>query len=175
MKLLLLTFSSSSDSSTGFFLCVCVCVCLFFCFFWAHVTKSFQEENKNGRWFLDPKHPNFGQCLSSVQSLSHVQLFVTLWTVAHQAPLSMGFSRQEYWNRLPLPSPGDLPDPGIEPKSPTLQQMLYHSFNVGEHSVRSNIYSNYDPVFTSRLLWLGLKMKQVMVILQWYECSLYTP
>ena len=48
-------------------------------------------------------------------------LFVTPWTVAHQAPLSMGFSRQEYWSGLPFPSPGDLPDPGIEPRSPTLQ------------------------------------------------------
>ena len=43
------------------------------------------------------------------------------WTVAHQAPPSMGFSRQEYWSGLPLPSPGDLPYPGIEPRSPTLQ------------------------------------------------------
>jgi len=47
--------------------------------------------------------------------------FVTPWTVAYQVPLSMGFSRQEYWNGLPFPSPGDLPDPGIEPGSPTLQ------------------------------------------------------
>ena len=46
---------------------------------------------------------------------SHVQLFVTLWAVACQAPLSMGFSRQEYWSGLPSPPPGDLPDPGIEP------------------------------------------------------------
>ena len=46
---------------------------------------------------------------------------VTPWIVAHQAPLSMGFSRQEYWSGLPFPSPGDLPDPGIEPRSPTLQ------------------------------------------------------
>ena len=56
--------------------------------------------------------------------LSHfscVQLFATPWTVAHQAPLSMGFSRQEYWSGLPFPSPGDLPDPAIEPQSPTLQ------------------------------------------------------
>ena len=45
----------------------------------------------------------------------------TPWTVAHQAPLSMGFSRQEYWNGLPCPSLGDLPDPGIEPWSPALQ------------------------------------------------------
>ena len=48
---------------------------------------------------------------------SHVQLFVTLWTVAHQAPLSMAFSRQEYWHELPGPPPGDLLNPGIEPLS----------------------------------------------------------
>ena len=45
---------------------------------------------------------------------SQVQLFAILWTVAHQAPLSMGFPRQEYWNGLPCPPPGDLPDPGIK-------------------------------------------------------------
>ena len=56
-----------------------------------------------------------------VKSLSRVRLFVTLWTVAYQAPLSMGFSRQEYWNGLPFPSPEDLPDPSIEPRSPALQ------------------------------------------------------
>ena len=53
-----------------------------------------------------------------VKSLSHVRLFVAPWTVAHQAPLSMGFSRQEYWSGVPFPSPGDLPNSGIEPKSP---------------------------------------------------------
>ena len=56
-----------------------------------------------------------------VSSLSHVQLFVTPWTVACQAPLPMGSSRQEYWSRLPFPSPGDLPNPEIEPGSPALQ------------------------------------------------------
>ena len=56
-----------------------------------------------------------------VKSLSCVRLFPTLWTVAHQAPPSLGFSRQEYWSGLPFPSPGDLPDPGIEPRSPALQ------------------------------------------------------
>ena len=56
-----------------------------------------------------------------VKSLSHVWLFATPWTVAYQAPPSMGFSRQEYWNGLPFLSPGDLPDPGIEPRSPTFQ------------------------------------------------------
>ena len=56
-----------------------------------------------------------------VKSFSHVQLFGTPWTVAYQAPPSMEFSRQEYWSGLPFPSPGDLPDPGIKPRSPTLQ------------------------------------------------------
>ena len=56
-----------------------------------------------------------------VKSLGRVRLFATPWTVAHQAPLSMGFSRHEYWSGLPSPSPGDLPDPGIEPRSSSLQ------------------------------------------------------
>jgi len=55
-----------------------------------------------------------------VKSLSHVQLFATPWTVIYQAPLSMGFSRQECWSGLPFPSPRDLPDPGTEPGSPAL-------------------------------------------------------
>ena len=55
------------------------------------------------------------------KSLSHVWLFVTPCAVACQAAQSMGFSRQEYWSGLPFPSPGDLPDPGIEPGSPMLQ------------------------------------------------------
>ena len=55
------------------------------------------------------------------QSLSRVQFFVAPWTVACQTPLSIGFSRQEYWSRYPFPSPGHLPYPGIKPRSPTLQ------------------------------------------------------
>ena len=56
-----------------------------------------------------------------VKSLSCVWLFATPWTVAYQAPPSMGFSRQEYWSGLPFPSPGDLPDPGIKPGFPAFQ------------------------------------------------------
>ena len=56
-----------------------------------------------------------------MKSLSCVWLFVTSWTVAYQASQSLGFSRQEYWSGLPFPSPGDLPNPGIEPRSPKLQ------------------------------------------------------
>ena len=50
-----------------------------------------------------------------------VRLSVTPWTIAHQTPPSMGFSRQEYWSGLPFPSPGDIPDPGIKSRSPVLQ------------------------------------------------------
>ena len=56
-----------------------------------------------------------------VKPLSRVQLFATPWAVVYQAPPSMGFSRQECWSGVPFPSPGDLPDPGIEPGSPVLQ------------------------------------------------------
>ena len=59
--------------------------------------------------------------LLCAQSLSRVQLFATPWTTAHQVSLSMGFPRQEYWNELAFPPPGDLPDPEIEPMSPALQ------------------------------------------------------
>ena len=59
--------------------------------------------------------------VKKVKSFSHVQLFVSPWTVACQAPPSMGFSRQEYWSGVLFPFPGDLPDPGIEYRSPTLQ------------------------------------------------------
>ena len=55
---------------------------------------------------------------------SRVQLSATFWNVAHQAPLSMGFSRQEYWSVLLCPSPGDLPDPGIKPESPAAPPLV---------------------------------------------------
>ena len=61
---------------------------------------------------------------------------VTPWTVAFQTPLSMGFSRQEYWSGLPFPSPGDLPNPGIEPRSPALQAV---SLPTELHHVRSQM------------------------------------
>ena len=61
-----------------------------------------------------------------MKSLSRVRLFVTPWTVAYQVPPSMGFSRQEYWSGLPFPSPGDLPDPEIEPGLLHCRQKLYH-------------------------------------------------
>ena len=62
-----------------------------------------------------------GHGIVKVKLLSRVRLFATPWTVAYQAPPSMGFSWQECWSGLPFPSPGDLPDPGIEPGSPALE------------------------------------------------------
>ena len=77
--------------------------------------------------YLENKEYCFTTCIwvhlkkVKVKSLSRVQLFATPWTVAHQAPQSMEFSRQEYWSWLPFPSPRDLPDLGNEPGSPVLQ------------------------------------------------------
>ena len=73
---------------------------------------------------------------SEVKSLSRIGLFATPWTVAHQAPPSMGFSRQEYWSGLPFPSPGDLPDAGIEPQSPALRADTLLSEPPGEMLVK---------------------------------------
>ena len=75
---------------------------------------------------------------SEVKSLSPVRLFVTPWTVAYQAPPSMGFSRQECWSGLPFPSPGDLPDAGIEPRSPSLQADALTSEPPEKESFHSN-------------------------------------
>ena len=66
-------------------------------------------------------------------ALGHIQPFATPWTVAHQAPLSLGFSRQDYWNGLPFPSPGDLPDPRIESGLLYCRQILYHLCDQGSH------------------------------------------
>ena len=80
---------------------------------------------KNQRCFKTELKKKCSSTFKAVQYdacvLSCVQLFAILWTVARSAPPPMGFSRQEYWSGLPFPSPGDLPDPGIEPGSPTLQ------------------------------------------------------
>ena len=64
------------------------------------------------------------------QWLSHIQLFETPWTVTSQAPLSMEFSRQEYWSGLPFPSPGNLPDPGIEPEFPVSPELARGFFTT---------------------------------------------
>ena len=71
--------------------------------------------------------------------LTHIQLFASPWTVAHQTPLSMGFSRQEYWSRLPFSASGDVPDPGVKPTflvSPALAGELFTTEPPGKTSGR---------------------------------------
>ena len=93
----------------------------------------------------------FAYCWNvKVKSLSRAQLFATPWTVAHQAPPSMGFSRQEYWSGLPFPSPGDLPHPRIEPTSPALQADAFTSLTP------CNVCS-----FNLCILLLSLQVKNV--------------
>ena len=77
-----------------------------------------------------------------VKLLSCVRLSATPWIVAYQAPPSMGFSRQEYWSGLQFPSPGDLSDPGIEPRSPALQADSFSSEPSGKHYVKT--YFDHD-------------------------------
>ena len=88
------------------------------------------------------------------QSLNHVRLFATLRTVAHQAPLSMGFSRQEYWRGLPCPLPRDLPNPGIEPRSPKLQADSLPSEPPGKPTVCHRGYK------TTRIPCAKIKLKK---------------
>ena len=82
-------------------------------------------EIPNNKWqlltYIKEKNWIFLFTVIVLSCLSHMRLLETPWTAARQAPLSMGFSRQEYWSRLPFPSSGDLPNPGIEPMSPALQ------------------------------------------------------
>ena len=93
-----------------------------------------------------------------VKSLSCVWLFTTPWTVAHQAPPSIGFSRQEYWSGLPFPSPGDLPYPGIEPRSPALWADAGRCFNLWATReahcwvrIITNLFCLSSPQFSSIL------------------------
>ena len=79
------------------------------------------QRNANQNHSEVSPHTSQNESEMKVKLLSRVRLFVIPWTVASQALQSMGFSRQEYWSGLPFPSPGDLPDPGIEPRSPALQ------------------------------------------------------
>ena len=86
---------------------------------------------------VPPGKPNV-RMLLLLSRFSHVRFFATLWTVAHQAPLSMGFSRQKYWNGLPCPPPGDLLDPRIEPQSFVScisKWILYHKHYLGSKNI----------------------------------------
>ena len=87
-------------------------------------------------------------CLE-VKSFSRVRLFATPWTVTYQAPLPMGFFRQDYWSGLPFPSPGDLPSPGIEPRSPALQADALTSEPLGKSFSLTDVVKTSDPLMNS--------------------------
>ena len=107
-----------------------------------------------------------------------------LWTVAYQAPLSMGFSRQEYWSGLPFPSPGDLPDPGIEPGSPTLYTDALPSEPRGNLSIiLASIflkayticnYRNKDPVIPNiNAFNLHIELSVLLIFLRVHLSGVY--
>ena len=90
----------------------------------------------NGLWLKmihEPKR-HWSEHISVVYLLSHIQLYATPWTVSHQVPVSKGFPRQEYWSGLSFPSPGDLPDLGMEPTSPALTGGFLTAEPPGKHA-----------------------------------------
>ena len=98
-------------------------------------------------------HLSPGTIFGEVKLLSHVHLFVTLWTVVRQASPSMGFSRPEYWSGLPFPSLGDLPDPGIKPGSPTLQADSLPSEPPGSQYFVLEEVTKLLKLLRHRLVW----------------------
>ena len=108
---------------------------------------------------------------------SRVWLFATPWTVAHQAPLSMGFSRQEYWSGLPCPPPVDLSDPGIEPASPASPSLQADSLPLSHwrspelNTVLSNTSQNLVVFFR----WFSLKVELIMIQDHLFNFSFMSP
>ena len=102
------------------FLGIWILIC-YFCFILCLEQRRQKLEIFCGLEDWEASNSDCSENYSNKYALSHVPLFVIPWTVIYQASLSMGFSRQEYWSGLPFPSPGDLPDPRIKPRSPALQ------------------------------------------------------
>ena len=129
-------------------------------------------------------------CACVLSRFSCVQLFVTPWTVAQQAPLSMGFSKQEYWSGLPCPTPGYLPNPGIKAASltcPVYTSIIFFSFlksplsQIRSHSLMSRHHSghyghrgrrhNLQGQLVQLHLFLGMHQSRALVLF-WYHLSL---
>ena len=90
-----------------------------------------------------------------------IQLFVTSWTVIHQTPLSMEFSRQEYWSGLPFPPPGDLPKPGFKPKSPVSPALQVESLPIEAPGKPHFSYKHH--IFIPRIFNKSISQKQVIL------------
>ena len=116
-------------------------------------------------------HPVMRVLLCIISCFSHVQFFETLRTVAHQAPLSMGFSRQEYWSGLPCPPPGDLPKLGIKPCLLHLLQVDFLPIEPpGKSEVSICLYHFYSlscHLFSDGKHFPDILSKSVLHILQW--------
>ena len=114
-------------------------------------------------------HLDSGQLLEwssvCVYMLSHVQLFLTPWTMACQAPLSMEFSRQEYWSRLPFPSPGYLPKPGIKPVSLMSPALAGRFFTTGKPTLKQ--WTCYKG--KKKVLWQSVK--EDLLVMHWWMCG----
>ena len=106
-----------------------------------------------------------------MKSLIRVWFFVIPWSVAYLTPPSMGFSRQEYWSRLPFPSPGDLSNPGIEPRSPTLQtdalpsepqemQTYIFEVHIKQENSSENLHLNLRQQFH---IWISTRMSSLQL------------
>ena len=134
------------------------------------------------RW---PKHWSFSFIISPsneccagcvvLSCFSRVRLFATAWTVARQAPLSIGFSRQEHCSGLPFPSPGDLHDPGIEPRSPALAGRF-----LTTSATREVPSKQYSGLISFRIDWLDLRLSRVFSNTtvqkhQFFDSLLYGP
>ena len=121
------------------------------------VSNYFMNSIFTWRWNISWVHSDTSVLKVKVKmkSLSRVRLFATPWTVAYQASLSMGFSRQEYWSGLPFPSPGDLPNPEMNPCLPHCRQMLYHL---------SHQESTHQGSHFSIKLYLISSMLRIMVL-----------
>ena len=124
-------------------------------------------------WFL----------INSVQVLSYfsrVQLFATPWTAACQAPLSMRFSRQEYWSGLPCPPPGDLPDPGIETPSPTSAALAGGFFTTSTTWEAPQDGDETGDILKQITFWglgtvLNIHRQYFILLLQWSCEAYYSP
>ena len=103
-------------------------------------------------YLLYPTCGQINMCLLSL-SPSCVPLFATPWTVAHQIPLFMEFSRQEYWSGLPFPTPGDLPNPGIKTASPALRGRFFTTVSPGKHEIDSSSQINWSEEVSSLAFW----------------------
>ena len=109
-------------------------------------------------FLIEPKILCKFQVKVKVKSLSHVRFFVTLWTIAHHSPLSIEFSRQEYWSGLPFPSPGDLPNSVIKLGCPALQVDSLPAEPQGEHlkevSYLSFLYTTFVLISIHLIQWV---------------------